>query len=257
MDITIATLFSGSSGNSLLVKCDSDAILIDAGRSARAVSAALSELGFSIDCLRAVFVTHEHTDHISALDVLTKRLPLPVHITEESAFSAVGKRFLHSSELHTPIFSVSIGKMTVSSFRTSHDSAMSVGYTVDFDGSAVRLGVMTDTGRVTEQMLSALSGSTHIVLEANHDPELLQCSPYPYQLRERIASVRGHLSNSQSASAAVRLAELGAESILLSHLSENANTPSLAYSAVSSALGASGLSPELAVASRYGVTRIL
>ncbi len=258
MDIKIATLYSGSSGNSVLVSYGGDSILIDAGRSAKAVTAAVSELGISPKSLSAVFVTHEHTDHIAALDVLSKRLALPIHISEDSLSAIVGKEHLRASAVsHTPIFSINIGKMTVSSFRTSHDSAMSVGYTVDFDGSDVRLGLMTDTGRVTESMLDALAGSTHVILEANHDPQMLASSFYPYSVRERIASVHGHLSNSQSAEAALALAERGAEHFLLAHLSENANSPELAEWTVSRALAKAGASAALSVASRYSITRLI
>lgn len=258
MDIKIATLYSGSSGNSVLVGADGDYILIDAGRSAKALTCALAELGVNTGNIGAVFVTHEHCDHIAALDVLSKKHRIPVHITEDSASAIVGKDAMHAaSVLHPPLFSVRVGKMTVTSFRTSHDSAMSVGYTVDFDGSDVRFGLMTDTGIVSETMLDALSGATHVVLEANHDVGMLRTSPYPFTVRERIASARGHLSNEQSADAACRLAERGTESILLSHLSENCNIPDLAMSAVRRGLDAHGLSPELSVAARYGVTRLI
>ncbi len=258
MNITVATLFSGSSGNSVLVGDGENYILIDAGRSARAVSTALSELGVSLSDLRAVFVTHEHCDHIAALEVLSKKCPLPIHITEDSLSAVVGKEHLIASAIaHTPIFSVRVGKMTVSSFRTSHDSAMSVGYTVTFDGADTKLGIMTDTGRVTESMLSSLSGATHVILEANHDFSLLAASPYPLALRERIASARGHLSNTASAETAVTLATGGTEAFLLAHLSENANTPDTALCAVTSALSRSGLSPSVKVASRYSVTRLI
>lgn len=258
MDITIATLYSGSSGNSVLVSANGDCILIDAGRSAKALLTALAELDISPDSIGGIFVTHEHIDHISALDVLSKKHHIPIHITEDSASAVIGKEaMLSNSVLHPPLFSVSIGKMTVKSFRTSHDSAMSVGFTVDFDGSDVKFGLMTDTGTVSNDMLEALSGASHIVLEANHDIAMLNASPYPFTVRERIASARGHLSNVQSAEAAVRLASCGAESIMLSHLSENCNTPELALGTVSEALRKNGLSSRLKVAARYEVTRLI
>lgn len=106
-------------------------------------------------------------------------------------------------------------------------------------------------------MLEALTGATHIVLEANHDVDMLRSSPYPFTVRERIASARGHLSNVQSAEAAVRLASRGAQSIMLSHLSENCNTPELALGTVSDALRQNGLSPLLKAAARYEVTRLI
>ncbi len=258
MDITIATLYSGSSGNSVLVRADENCILIDAGRSAKALLTALAELDISPDSIGGIFVTHEHIDHISALEVLSKKHHIPIHITEDSASAIVGKdAMLSNSVLHPPLFSTNIGKMTVKSFRTSHDSAMSVGFTVDFDGSDIKFGLMTDTGIVSKDMLEALSGATHIVLEANHDIDMLNASPYPFTVRERIASARGHLSNVQSADVAVHLASRGAQAILLSHLSENCNTPELALGAVSEALCQNSLSPRLNVAARYKVTRLI
>lgn len=258
MDITIATLYSGSSGNSVLVRADGDCILIDAGRSAKALLTALAELDVSPDSIGGIFVTHEHVDHISALEVLSKKHHIPIHITEDSASAIVGKEaMLSNSVLHPPLFSVRIEKMTVKSFRTSHDSAMSVGFTVDFDGSDLKFGLMTDTGTASDDMLEALTGATHIVLEANHDVDMLRSSPYPFTVRERIASARGHLSNVQSAEAAVRLASRGAQSIMLSHLSENCNTPELALGTVSDALRQNGLSPLLKAAARYEVTRLI
>lgn len=258
MDIKIATLFSGSSGNSVLVGADGDYILIDGGRSCRAISNALSELGVGLDAVSAVFVTHEHIDHIAALEVVSKRYHIPVHMAEESAAAVVGRDHLSDTVVpHTPLFSVDVGKMRIESFRTHHDSAMSVGYKITFRGEDVSFGLLTDTGHVTEDIVSVLSDCTHLVLESNHDPDMLRCGFYPYHVKERIRSANGHLSNEQCGELAARLASGNAEAILLAHLSENNNTPDLALTANRQALAKAGVSPCLAVAARDRVTRLI
>lgn len=258
MDIKIATLFSGSSGNSVIVGADGDYVLIDGGRSCRAISNALTELGIGLDAVSAVFVTHEHVDHIAALEVVTKKYHIPVHMAEESAAAVVGRDHLSDAIVpHAPLFSVDVGKMRIESFRTHHDSAMSLGYRVTFEGEDVRFGLLTDTGHVTEDMVSALADCTHLVLESNHDPDMLLRGFYPYHVKERIRSARGHLSNSQCGELAARLASGTAESILLAHLSENNNTPDLALAANRRALSEAGASPSLAVAARDRVTHLI
>ncbi len=258
MDIRIATLFSGSSGNSVLVGADGDYVLIDGGKSCRAISNSLSELGIGLDRISAVLVTHEHVDHISALEVVTKRYHIPVHMAEESAAAVVGRDHLSDAIVpHAPLFSVEVGKMKIESFRTHHDSAMSVGYKVTFRGEDVRFGLLTDTGHVSEDMAAALSDCTHLVLESNHDPDMLRAGFYPYHVKERIRSANGHLSNFQCGELAARLASGSAASILLAHLSENNNTPELALTANKRALAEAGATPYLAVAARDRVTRLI
>lgn len=258
MDIKIATLYSGSSGNSVLISADGDCILIDGGRSCRALSCAASTLGVDVADVSAVYVTHEHTDHISALDVFCKKYHTPVHMAEDSASAIVGHEHLLAATVkHTPIFTDRVGKMTVKSFRTHHDSAMSVGYTVEFDGEDVKFGLLTDTGHVTQDMIDALADCTHLVLEANHDIPMLYAGFYPYHIKERIRSARGHLSNEQCGQLAATLAAGGAEEILLAHISENNNTPELALDAVGKALCEAGLSPKVAAAHRSYVTRLI
>lgn len=258
MDIKIATLYSGSSGNSVLVGADGDYILIDAGKSCRALTTALSELDVSAADVSAVFVTHEHIDHIAALEVVCKKYHIPVHMAEQSASAIVGRENLASSIVpHTPIFSHRVGKMTVRSFKTHHDSAMSVGYTVEFDGQDVKFGLLTDTGHVTPDMTEALCDCTHLVLEANHDIPMLYAGFYPYHIKERIRSARGHLSNEQCGELAATLAEGHADSILLAHISENNNTPELALRAVGRSLSEAGFSPSVGTAHRSAVTRLI
>lgn len=251
METEAYTLYSGSSGNSVYIRSGDDAILVDCGKTSASLRRALCSVGGSMENVRAVFVTHEHRDHVSALPVIAGRYPIPIHITSASLCSLPETercRVSQSAVAHPPIFSVTVGNMTVRSFETSHDSAASVGYTVDFGGD-VRLGIITDTGCVNGEMAKALAGCTHVILESNHDVGMLMRGSYPFFLKERILSARGHLSNDAAASFAVTLAEAGARSFTLAHISRENNTPETALRAVSAALSDVGGHFDINVAS--------
>ncbi len=260
MSISILTLYSGSKGNSVLVSHRGVNILFDAGRSAKALCASLSACGLLPSDISAVFVTHEHIDHISALDVMSKKCRIPIHMTEISANNISGKDAMLSCVVpHSPLFSAEVGGMRIESFSTYHDSAMSVGYTVSFSGEekGIKFGLMTDTGHYTGEIFDILSECTHLVLEANHDIDMLRRGPYPRSVQDRILSDTGHLSNEQCAELAATLSEEKAEGIVLAHLSENNNTPELAYSAVKGALDFIGSKVTLSVAGACTPTVLL
>ncbi len=230
----IVTLYSGSGGNATYVEAAGVAILIDAGKSARALCRALSEIGSAPERLSAIFITHEHRDHVAALEVFCKKYPVPVHIMEESATyfdrlprTVVQDRLVH----HSGMFCEQVGGLRVQSFRTSHDSRMSVGYRMVFEEGGVphALGLATDTGYVPDSVREGLLGCEAVVLESNHDLRMLMEGPYPYDLKKRIASRRGHLSNDDSAALMAELAAGGTRHFLLAHLSEENNLPELAY----------------------------
>lgn len=251
------TLYSGSEGNAAYLETPGARILIDAGKCTRTLTASLREVGVSPDELDAIFITHEHRDHIAALEVLTKRHPIPVHMLLKSAelFRATQPEALCSClVLHKqPNFAVTVGDVTVRAFPTMHDSRASVGYR--FDLSGVSVGYATDTGCVTEEMETMLCGCETVVLESNHDEELLMSGPYPYELKLRIKSRRGHLCNRDAAALAVRLAESGTRHFLLAHLSEINNYPDIAYDETASALAGTGAT--VAVAAPDHVTAVV
>lgn len=248
------TLYSGSDGNAAYLETPGARILIDAGKCTRTLTASLREVGVSPNELDAIFITHEHRDHIAALEVLTKRHPIPVHMLLKSAelFRATQPEALCAClVLHKqPDFTVTVGDVTVRAFPTMHDSRASVGYRFDLGG--VSIGYATDTGCVTEEMEAMLSGCETVVLESNHDEELLMSGPYPYELKLRIKSRRGHLCNRDAAALAVRLAESGTRHFLLAHLSEINNYPDIAYDETASALAGTGAT--IAVAAPDHVT---
>ena len=242
----IVTLYSGSGGNSTYVKVGETAILIDAGKSARALCNSLREIACDIGEIGAIFITHDHHDHTSALEVLSKKNDIPIHMTDVS--SAVFDRFpdspVHARLVrHETEFCVEIGEMTVRSFRTPHDSRMSVGYRIEFqDGDRTRaIGLATDIGYVSESVREGLCGCEAVVLESNHDVDMLMEGSYPYDLKKRIRSNRGHLSNLDSASFAAYLAGHGTRGFLLAHLSEENNEPSVALDEAVSAVSDSNV----------------
>lgn len=247
----IVCLYSGSGGNSTFIRVGGTAILIDAGKSARALCRALSDIGEDIKNISAVFVTHEHTDHVSALEILAKKNPMPIHITSLSAerFDEMSAPYVCSRMITHPIeFCEQIGELKISSFRTPHDSRMSVGYRVDFfDGEATRsFGYATDIGYVSDEIRANLLGCEAVVLESNHDIDMLLTGPYPRELKMRVASKRGHLSNSECAELATELAANGTRAIMLAHLSKENNDPSLALDLTESAVSGMGVSVAVA-----------
>ena len=244
---SITALYSGSKGNSVLVESENANILIDAGKSARALCASLDGIGVGIDEIDAIFITHEHRDHISALETLLKNHKIPVHIVSASAKKLLLKGFSFYDELlclHTPVFSVEIGDMVIKSFPTPHDSEFSVGYTIKIGEKAI--GYATDIGYVTSEIKDSLCGCESVVLECNHDEEMLMNGPYPYDLKLRIRSNKGHLSNSACADFVSELCFVGTKNILLAHLSEENNDPALAFDVVWSAIADESVNLKLA-----------
>lgn len=240
-DCKIYVLYSGSGGNSAFIRVGKSAILIDAGKSARALCNALCAIGESIDSVDAIFITHEHTDHVSALEIISKKKNIPIYMTELSArrFDAHPDSPVHMRLCRMDIeFSVEVGEMRISSFRTSHDSRMSVGYRIEFkDGDSIcAIGYATDVGYVSEDVRRGLCGCEAVVIESNHDENMLMTGPYPRELKQRVASRRGHLSNRECAELALSLAQSGTRGFMLAHLSKENNEPELAYEEVARAV---------------------
>ena len=239
--LRIVSLYSGSEGNAFLISTPTGSILIDAGKNAKHLCAALTEVGVSPEEIKAIFVTHEHSDHIGALSVFLKKYPIPVHILSGCAYKlATAPSIAPCLCLHPPIYSETVGEMTVTSFPTPHDSRASAGYRIEIpkeDGGVFRIGYATDIGHVSNYVEQGLLGCDAVILESNHDPEMLHTGPYPYDLKMRIASRRGHLSNPDCAAFAARLCAAGAKHLMLAHLSRENNTPDTAYCECVGAVG--------------------
>ena len=258
MNYSFKMLYSGSTGNAAVLTAGDTTVLIDAGRSARALCGALAEANISPDAISAIFLTHEHHDHTAALDVFIKHHPIPVHAVGASAqkiASRAGDALRAAIVSHPPLFTETVGDLTLSSFPTSHDSASSVGFRITLNGEKPHtIGYATDLGIVTPAVEEGLLGCEAVILECNHDEEMLKTGPYPYDLKRRIASRRGHLSNTDCAAFSILLAASGMKRLLLAHLSETNNLPELALGEVRAALA--GTCVHIAAASPTDITEL-
>ncbi|MBE6681731.1 MAG: MBL fold metallo-hydrolase [Ruminococcaceae bacterium] len=238
-------LFSGSSGNCVYVKYKDEEILIDAGVSYKRICSALEKVGTSMQNIKAVFVTHEHSDHVQGLGVLSKHTDIPIFINRKSASyydMPLDELFCGKAKIKDPGDSITFDGFEVDTFATPHDSIGSCGYHFTFsDGT--RFALATDMGQITPEIASYLLGCKAVVIESNHDTKMLKNGPYPYILKKRILSDHGHLSNEDCAAFIPKLVDMGAEKIILAHLSKENNTPELCYKTNAEALAEAGFTP--------------
>lgn len=235
------SLFSSSSGNATFVGSSKTGVLIDAGVSAKRIKQALLSREIDPASLAAIFVTHEHSDHINGIRVLASGYNIPVFATKgtlsglENASVLNGKFPVREAEKD----GIEIGDLFLRPFKTPHDSLESCGYRIEFpDGRSA--AVATDIGVVTNEVLCGIIGCDLVMLESNHDVAMLQAGPYPYYLKRRILSDTGHLSNENCASVARDLVERGTTRLFLGHLSAENNLPQLAYQTSFCAIEESG-----------------
>ncbi len=244
--VKITPLFSGSSGNCTYIRCGNTEFLVDAGVSYRNIKNALYKLETDITNIRAVFITHEHSDHIKGLEVLAKNNPLiPIYINAASFDLFDELKYLNaknSAVIMDPGDSTEFEGITAHVYATPHDALGSVCYR--FEYGDVSIGYATDIGEITPDIRRALYGCINVVIESNHDIAMLKNGPYPYALKKRILSDRGHLSNDACAQFLPELVSHGTEKIILAHLSGENNTPKTAYRACAGALTEAGLTPE-------------
>lgn len=242
------SIASGSSGNCAVWQAGETTVLIDLGVSVRALNQALRRIDMQIEDITAVLLTHEHIDHIKGLATFVKKYDLPVYATFGTAAAILQK--LPQAQKNLKMFAggeaFDIGGLYVQSMPISHDAAEPVAYRID--GGGYKLGYVTDTGFLPEQVKTAISGCDTIVLESNHDVEMLRTGPYPGYLKQRIRGKYGHLSNEECASCVRSLAKAGARRLVLAHLSDKNNNPLTALRCTQRSL--SGLDCQLYVAPR-------
>jgi len=235
------TLFSGSGGNCSYIGCGGNGVLIDAGVSAKKIEQALLDREILPQSIQAILITHEHIDHVQGIKTLVKRYHFPLYGSRGTLEALAASGLIPpEAELHEMDGVQAVGDMQVRSFRTSHDSAESVGYTVE-TATGRRVGICTDTGVITKDAWDAVQGCHLVQMESNHDVDMVRFGSYPYPLKQRILSDNGHLSNDTCAKALPILAQNGATRFVLSHLSPNNNTPTLAYATSLNALTDAGL----------------
>ncbi|MGM9551866.1 MAG: MBL fold metallo-hydrolase [Clostridia bacterium] len=258
--VELQSLFSGSSGNATFVKAGNTNILVDCGDSGVYVENALKSIGVAPDCIDCIFITHEHTDHIKGAGVLSRRYNIPIYATYGTWQKMIGRigqikfdnvRYIQGGVPFAAFDSV------VTPFSTPHDSMESVGFTIEHNDK--RVSIATDIGVMNKTVYENIKNSDIVLLESNHDVDMLLNGPYSYDLKKRIRSSVGHLSNDDCATTCIHLLEQGVKHLILAHLSNDNNTVEIAYNTTESALLNQGAKIDsditLEVAGRYAPSK--
>lgn len=249
MSLFIASLNSGSNGNCYYIGNDSEAVLVDAGVSCRETERRMAKLGLQMQRVKAIFISHEHGDHISGLPALAKKYKLPVYIsppTLQGCGFALPKELVH----HFPCQPVSIGALRITAFEKLHDAADPYSFVIE--GNGVKIGVLTDIGKVCKQTIHYFRQCHAVFLESNYDEQMLEQGGYPQRLQNRIRGGKGHLSNDEALQLFVGHRAPYLSHLLLSHLSEQNNRPELALDLFSPFAD----EVTIAVASRYEESQV-
>ncbi|MBP2632568.1 MAG: beta-lactamase domain protein [Firmicutes bacterium] len=244
----VHVLASGSKGNSTYVQIGDTKLLVDAGISARRIKASLANIGVAIEELNGILITHEHRDHINGLPTLTKKYKLPVYTRPDTFRSMVCRNLIVDECCNEIGDKLGIGGLKIESFNISHDAADPVGFCIY--GKDIKCTVATDLGFVTSSVQKALDNSDVLVLEANHDVDLVKNGMYPQYLKQRILGNRGHLSNADAAWALVRMEKQKHMKVFLAHLSEENNRPSIARETVNKIVREQGYELDIRLASQ-------
>jgi phosphoribosyl 1,2-cyclic phosphodiesterase len=233
----LTPLASGSSGNSFLVQTNGTSILVDAGLSGKQMTKRMEEVGTDPGSLRGILVSHEHSDHVKGVGVLSRRFKLPVFInrgTLRAVEKTLGK--VHKLELFETGRIFQIDAFRIHPFSVPHDCADPVGFRISVGTEGI--GIATDLGTGTALVTSLLTGLQLVVLESNHDPTMLRNGPYPWELKQRVRSRLGHLSNGESSQLLQRIVSDELQAVILAHMSETNNRPDLALDCARSSLRA-------------------
>ncbi len=245
-NLAVCILASGSRGNATFVSSGSTSILIDAGLSGIEIERRLKSKGLSPKDLDAILVSHEHTDHIQGVGVLSRRFNLPVYInskTQGAAFPQIGK--VHDVKNFACGSTFLINDLAIHPFSISHDAEDPVGFTLNQNGTTI--GIATDLGIVTAMVKEHLKGCGLLILEANHDEDMLINGPYPWSVKQRVKSRTGHLSNAASKQLLNEIQHDRLKHVILAHLSETNNTPQKAVDEVGKALNRNNVQLDVAV----------
>ena len=245
MKFQLCSLNSGSCGNSTYISAGGTRLLVDAGLSGRAITTALAQINVLPETLNGLLVTHEHIDHVRGVGVLARKYRLPVYAnyrTWQAMHRLVGDIPAAQQRIFDTEQDFFIGDLNILPFAIPHDTVEPVAFRVHYGHRSV--AVATDLGHVSKRVLTRLSGTDLVLLESNHDPDMLiNNDRYPLHLKRRIQSTQGHLSNAECAQALIKLNDSGVRYALLGHLSQDNNTPELAMQTVCEALIKSGLTP--------------
>ena len=260
--IRFCSLYSGSSGNSLFISTGNTKLLVEAGLSAKKIIAALDTIGENPSEIDAILVSHEHSDHTKGAGILSRKFNLPIYASE-GTWQAMEQLIGPVLECNKVVFSsyapFQIGDIAVTPFPIPHDANEPVGYS--FCACGKKVTIATDIGHISMELLNCFEDSDLLLLESNHDIEMLKVGPYPWSLKKRIAGEQGHLSNDTAGEVIAYMAEKGTKQFLLGHLSRENNFPELAYQTVCNALGEkclhAGIDVTVDVALRDRVGRVI
>ena len=245
----VCVLGTGSAGNATLVEAGGTRILVDAGFSGREIERRLGDIGLTPGAIHAIVITHDHRDHTHGAGIFSRRHGTPVYITDRT--QAACSSLFRGSETLRPYQAgraFAVGAIRVEPFLTVHDAADPVAVALVDRDTGARVGIATDLGRPNAQIRLALEHSDFLILESNHDEELLRTGRYPASVQQRIASSHGHLSNHAAARFACELLHPRLAGVLLAHLSQECNRPELASAVVGGALRRAGFEGFLDVA---------
>lgn len=262
MAIEFTTLASGSSGNSVYIGTENTKILIDAGVSGVRIESVLKDINVKPEDLDAIFITHEHADHVNGVGVLSRRYNLPVYATHGTWSNMplkVGEIYKPNKKFVYPNEKVFLNDIQIKPFEIPHDAKEPVCYSVFWKD--VKLAVATDMGHVTKNVIENIRFCDGLVLESNHDEVMVKNGPYPAMLKERLLGKHGHLCNETSAKLLACVMNDKLKNVFLSHISKENNTPDLAYVTVASTLEEFGIKVQrdvnLHISEDYGITEII
>lgn len=227
MAIEVTALASGSKGNAVLITSGESRLLIDCGVSVTRLAAALAEAGTDFSGLKGILVTHEHDDHIRSIAAVSENYAIPVYANERTLNAVKRRTGMKGGYYYTDVNPFAAAGFEIRPFRISHDAVYPVGYSVS-DGRS-RFVYATDLGYFSPTVMEAAAAADIVMIESNHDVNMLIHGTYPRYLKERILGTRGHLSNLSCAQAMIKIAETGTRKFILGHLSEQNNTYELAY----------------------------
>ncbi len=259
--LNFCSLYSGSSGNCLFVENSSTKILVDCGVSGKKVCEGLESIDKKIEDIDAIIVTHEHSDHVQSLGLISKKYNIPVYANTETwqAMPTQSQKILENNKkTFNNDNDFEIGNLLIHPFSTPHDAANPCGFNI-YSGKR-KISIATDLGHMDNVILENLKGSSFILLESNYDPEILKVSKYPYILKQRIAGPNGHLSNSTAGKTIGCLIQNDLKTVMLGHLSKENNFPELAYQTVVEELIGQNIDTNeisLSVANRNNPTKII